>query len=291
MIPPGIKQAGLRAYKSYKARQTPDEVLAQCRENAELRNNFQGKRCFILASGSSINEQDLRPLADEYCIGMSMFFLHDKIQTIAPEFYVFAPNHPPYDFELPRQYLTGFNDRLDKRTKLFLGHRPYEYSFYQFLQRNPSAEPPDYTYINYSYSPGLTEKTDMDPSIWDISHRPFGVRTTFIAAIQIAAYLGFSEICLLGTDYDYLEQFEEEGVDHFYDDENGINEVRSSTKEEVFLGYHHSWKQFRLVKEYLSTRGQYIYNATAGGMLDVFPRVSLEAALEYDQLHSSEYDN
>jgi hypothetical protein len=129
----------------------------------------------------------------------------------------------------------------------------------------------------------------MNPSIWDISRRPFDIRTTFMMAIQVAAYLGFSEICLLGTDYDYLEQFDKDGVDRFYDDEKGINEVRSSTKEEIFYGYYQAWKEFRLIKEFLSSRDQYIFNATAGGMLDVYPRVPLEAALGEDQLYADEY--
>ena len=278
-LPPGVQDVARHVYGKIQARRAPDEVLSRCASNAELQDRFAGERCFILATGSSINQQDLRPLQDEFCIGMSMFFLHDNIETIDPEFYVFAPNHSPYDFQLPRKYIEGFNDRLSDETKLFIGHNNYEYSFYQYLQRNPESRPANYTYINYNGSQKFTEDTYDDPSIWDISSRPFGVRTTFLVALQVAMYLGFDEIVLLGTDYDYINYADEDRTKYFYDEDHGIDEDKEWTTEDLFRTYYESWREFRLIDDYLTSQGKTIYNASADSELDVFPEVPLESML------------
>jgi hypothetical protein len=91
---------------------------------------------------------------------------------------------------------------------------------------------------------------------------------------------------LLGCDHnyqihnDYLLNLSGSSNKHFYKDEDGVDdfEPRMST-EEFFLSYHIRWKQYRLMREYLESRGCYIYNATEGGILDVFPRVTLVGAL------------
>ena len=66
---------------------------------------------------------------------------------------------------------------------------------------------------------------------------------------------------------------------HFYEESQGISDVehlRQFTSEKWFEEYYFRWKQYRLMKEYLNHKGVFIYNATRGGMLDVFPRVVYE---------------
>jgi hypothetical protein len=40
------------------------------------------------------------------------------------------------------------------------------------------------------------------------------------------------------------------------------------------------WREYRHVREFALARGCRIYNATRGGFLDVFPRVTYEKLLE-----------
>src|SRR5262245_9249216 len=64
-------------------------------KNAALRNQHQGERVFLLATGPSIKKQTLRPLQHENCIALSNFYVHPDFQLIKPRFYVLPLYHEP----------------------------------------------------------------------------------------------------------------------------------------------------------------------------------------------------
>jgi hypothetical protein len=68
-------------------------------KNRLLKGMGKGKRAFLLAAGSSINQKNLKPLAGEDCFSISNFYLHNDIQTINPAFHGFAPYHEPLILE------------------------------------------------------------------------------------------------------------------------------------------------------------------------------------------------
>jgi hypothetical protein len=86
------------------------------------------------------------------------------------------------------------------------------------------------------------------------------------SAMQIAYYMGFHRVCLLGCDCDY-------GLDssRFHFDGSLIDNPAGSTRTwgNIFLQYALHYEQFL-------ANGREVVNCTVGGKLEVFPRVSLE---------------
>lgn len=280
-VPPGFRSLGRRAWEGrwlgYGPSLAMQELFAR---NIKFRNIYEGQRCFILATGPSINKQDLRPLKNEICFAVSMFFLHKGVREIDPLYHVHAPNHAPHGFEVPQKAFDGFNEFYSDRTTIFLGHTPYKYSLFNFLEQNPQFKKDNIHYLNYYHSPALDESNYNNPDIWDITRALFSPRSVVYCAIQIAAYMGFRYIYLMGCDYNYLLHVARGSSMHFYEDGKGPDESKYwRSTEEFYLAYHRAWKQYRLMREYLEPKGCYIYNATAGGLLDVFPRVTLPEAL------------
>lgn len=247
--------------------------------NSQFKNKHKGERVFILASGPSIQTQDLKPLNKENCIAVSHFHLHKDIQIINPRYHILAPQHAPFNFDDSSKYFKDFKKAYNKEnTHIFLGITNYKYNYLELLKTHPELILPDINYIDYSKSAQLDEDNVYDDLIWDISKNPFGLRTVIYGAIQLAAYMGFKEIYLLGCDHDYLNDISRTTNHHFYEEEKGIsdkNHLEQFTRERWFLEYYMRWKQYRLMKEYAETKGFKIYNATNGGMLDVFERVEL----------------
>ena len=98
----------------------------------------------------------------------------------------------------------------------------------------------------------------------DISICSYDEETVVIHAIQLALYLGFKEIYLLGTDCNY-NQTKQYAINH-------------GKKVDKFLG-NKMIKSYSVVKKYEKIFGFKVYNATRGGMLDIFPRVNLDDLL------------
>ena len=109
-----------------------------------------------------------------------------------------------------------------------------------------------------------------------------GGGTITYAAIQIAAYMGFSEIYLLGVDHNYASS-------SFKDNKVSANDVAGSYFEGMPTNIKmtkpntdNSTRSFIKAKEYGDSHGIKIYNSTRGGKLEVFPRKSLEEVIGHE---------
>jgi len=282
-LPAGI-QAVIEREQARRASNPCAAMEALFARNRKFHNIHRGKRCFVLGSGPSIQKQNLKPLRNETCFAGSHFFLHKDIRVIDPLYHVDAPAHPPfYDgFDALRKLsFERFDKFYSERTIYFFGHSPYEYSVYNFLKRNPQFKKENVYYLNYCQSTQLDESNYKNPDLWDISKPLFQPRSVIYCAIQVAAYMGFEKIYLLGCDHDYLLQVTRRRSTHFYEDEEGLDDSAGwLSTEDFFLAYHLRWKQYRLMQSYLESRECHIYNATEGGLLDVFQRVSLDEVLK-----------
>ncbi len=285
LLPAGAADAIRRRVGSQAARRPKGLPSAIVAANRELRNIHAGQRCFILATGPSVQTQDLTGLAGEVCIAVSHFFLHKDIDRIDPAYHVVAPYHPPFDFQTLRILFDGFSERYDDRVTYLMGHTPYEHSVWNFLGANPGCRRERMYFVDYTDSVQLSEDDCRRPEVWDLDGRPFEPRTVIYTAIQAAAYMGFSEIYLLGCDHDYLNDTTRVTNHHFYREEEGVSDAEhlsAFTTERWFKEYYFRWMQYRLMRDHLDSRGVTIYNATAGGMLDVFGRVDLADVLAGD---------
>jgi tetratricopeptide (TPR) repeat protein len=131
------------------------------------------------------------------------------------------------------------------------------------------------------HDPSFTnEGEDIDisnhvPAPWSVS----------VMALEIALFMGFSEIYLLGCDHDWILHVGESR--HFYQEEAhalvraGLNEWADVPEEGYLEGQCQHlinlWQQYKALKRIARGRGIQIINATQGGLLDVFPRVTLES--------------
>jgi len=266
--------------KKCDQRLSVDEDLFKA--NEVFYGKHKGERCFILATGPSINNQDLRALRNEVCLAVGLFFLHDDISTIQPMYQLQPPNHPPFTFDNLEKYYQQASIRNMHAPHYFIGHREYEFATVRFLAENRHICPKNYSYINYHNAPYIDEHNLKDPTLWDMCGNPFAARTVVYMAIQMALYMGFSEIYLHGVDHDYLHDVNRVENHHFYPEEEGHSDVEllsQFTTERWFKEYYFRWRDYRLMQTYLKEQGVSIYNATRGGMLDVFPRVTLEHLL------------
>lgn len=277
-LPPRVKTTLKNAYGSLMTAFLPAEIRSLFLRNEIFKDIHAGERCFILATGPSINRQDLRPLSKEICIAVSEFYLHPDVDIICPSYHVEAPNHFPYDYEVIQRSFENYEKLYKKDVTYFFGHTPYKYSRLNFLKRHPEYDSQYFYHLNYGYSLLLNDSNYDKKSQWDLTKRLFGVNSVIFTAIQVAVFMGFSTIYLLGCDHNHLSDVERGRSSHFYPDSKGVTDDRSEwpTTEQLLYSLHTRWGQYRLIQKFLEKTGQEVLNATAGGMLDVFPRVTLE---------------
>lgn len=261
LLPPGLTRI-LQRWRADLAVGTAGR--AQLRANRALRGRHAGQRGFILCSGPSIKTQDLKPLRAECCLGVSNFFVHPDYAHINPRYHCIAPLHPPFTAADGVRWFREMEAPLAGR-ELFLGlgEQPLVTANRLFPQ----------TPVHYLALAGPWR----DPLALDrVLPRPQSVS---IMALLVALELGFSEIYLIGTDHTSINlQTGGYAYSHFYTGKknNALGEQPAPPDlESEFESYVTLWRQYKAVRAAAERRGIQIYNATNGGLLDLFPRVDL----------------
>lgn len=212
-----------------------------------LKDIHKKERCFIIGTAGSLNKEDLLKLSDEYTFGVNALCLWFKEFDVLTNYFVMSD---------PVVYEKLQDDIPDsKKCKVFISE-----GIRQNNQRRSSQVvfPVDFhnVYMTKQKRKKFTNRVDL--ASYDGS-------TVVLHAIQLAVYLGFKEIYLLGVDCNYAKD-----AKSWYAIDHGIRDKSSDT-----AGYR-MIRDFERIKDYTDQWGVEIYNASRGGMLEVFPRVDLD---------------
>jgi len=235
----------------------------------KLRNRYAGKRCFIMGNGPSINRMDLGLLKNEVVWGFNKcYLLFDKINW-RPMFYV------TNDKRLTA-HIASEIDQLVRQTDTCTFFFPSHYHQLGIIQPYSNT----YWFLEI---PWRNEQDHVTPFFSkDPSQYVSSAATVTIAGLQLAAYLGFNPIYLIGCDTAYsipdtVLYEDSEGHDivstsdndpnHFSPDYSGRGDKWTMPDVELMI------YQYEQSKTALDEMGIHVYNATFGGKLEVFPRI------------------
>lgn len=219
-----------------------------------LNNRFKGERCFIIATGPSLTNEDILKLRNEYTFSMNAMCLKYEELNWKPSFYGIQDKGV---FEkLKEDIINSDVDYMfiDERYRKVLPDKPNYYFF-----------PRDAVYNAFdAYNRNIYKaKFSNDPTI--IVYDGF---TIACSLLQIAIYLGFDEIYLLGCDCNYRNN----GSNYFADHGHRPADFEKAG-DRMFAGY-------KAAKDFADRHNVRIYNATRGGMLEIFERVNLDNIIE-----------
>lgn len=224
---------------------------------AGMRNSRSGKRCFIVGSGPSLTVDQLEAIKDEDCFGANRIYkMFEKTQW-RPKYYV-------------------IQDKYDS-TKGIYENLSVEYLFVSDFywkehgMANPSA-------ICYHINRALRQTSDL-PFSEDCSKFVQAASTVTFTMIQLACYMGYSEIYLIGMDHTYANVTNDKGViiqknnvkSHAFEDEK---------PNEVVANIAYMEDAYRTARTYCEAHNIKIYNATIGGALEVFERTDFWKLVE-----------
>lgn len=236
---------------------TRNVLTAEGRDNAKRLRGFRdiasGERCVIIGNGPSLNQTDLSLLKSETTFGLNRIYLmYDKLG--------FTPTYHVVVNQLVIEQCAADFQRVE--CPLFTTARNAKY-----LRggKNP---------IFLGNRAGPLFSRDVENGIWE------GATVTYVA-MQLAFYMGFREVVLVGVDHNFVSKgpahqvVESQGADQNHFDPN-------------YFGKGFKWQlpdlersevAYRLAKAAFEADGRRIVDATVGGKLTVFDKTTLAEAL------------
>ena len=284
---PEVLQWYLGVWNSFnKAKVKRQQVVnGQAAKNRQLKDLYVGKRCFIVGNGPSLKKQDLTLLENEYCFCCNFMALTPAYLQIKPEFYVLAdPN-----FFTSDKGIAILNEMLKS------GHVPEVFV-------------PSYQSHNWDCS------KDIQPLIESGKLHTYPIAGVFMKdtafrcdmasgispaftvtqhAAMIAAYMGFSEIYLLGCDGTgikenvnyWLNTWSDDA--HFYESKPTPSDGKPQKSAEalyqemsdIYEGHTRIIQGYKCLELMCNKSGIRLYNATEGGIINFLPTCTLSDAL------------
>ena len=141
-----------------------------------LRDQFSGCRCVVIGNGPSINRMDLSMLRGEYTFGMNRIYL----------------KYPEWGFEtdvlacVNGTVISQFWDDFKEVNAV---------KFFNWRHAKLQSEDPNALLLGSR--PGVTPKGDLEKGMYNSGY------TVTNTCLEIAYYLGFSEVILIGVDHSY----------------------------------------------------------------------------------------
>jgi len=216
------------------------------------------ERCFIIGGGPSLNKMDLTLLRNEVTFGVNGIFLIFGKMGFKPTYYVVVDN-------LVCEDRASIINGLNGMTKLF----PLERS--NAIKRDPNT-----IFM-------LQEKAKHYPGFsTDISKCIYGGSTVTYTNMQIAYYMGFKNVYLIGMDHNYVlpSQYEMDRVKNLPSEITNLEDDHNHFHPDYF-GHGFRWHDpdldkmeaaYKKAKDIFEASGRKIYNATVGGKLEIFQR-------------------
>jgi hypothetical protein len=238
------------------------ETVADAPVLASFRDRHVGERVVIIGNGPSLNQLDLSLLKSEFTIAVNGIFYAADQMGFAPSYYVVEDT-------------AVMRDNLQQIIDYEAGHK-----FFPSIYRPMVGDHPNVSY--FMMNRGFYEPTSPDFCVprfsTDAAHHMFSGQSVTLINLQLAYYLGFQEVVLIGMDFSYTippDAVVEGDVitsasadpNHFHPDYFGPGKVWKDPKLDRVLA------NYALAKTIYEADGRRIVNATAGGQLELFERV------------------
>ena len=255
----------IKKYIPNKFLEQPGYFRRDAKRIKALKDKFKGQRCFIVGNGPSLNKIDLSKFDNEYSFAVNSIFFKTKEMGYKPSFYVVE------DIQVIR-------DNIDE-----INEYECDYMFFPSAQKQKFKKGENRYFLNQDHSFYIPTSTYFETPRFskDLSKEAFCGQSVTIVNLQLAYYLGFTEVYLVGMDFSYVIpksakingtviESTEDDVNHFHPDYFGKGKKWHDPK------LHNVLKSYKLAKLMYEMDGRKILNATVGGNLDVFDRVDFK---------------
>jgi hypothetical protein len=227
-----------------------------------LKDKYKGKRVFIIGNGPSLNQMPLYLLEGEYTMAFNRFNLMFERLNWLPQFYMVTDDLVVKDMH--QQINQEILPLVDYA--FFPDIHPSHVEFDKYIDHRENV-----CWLN-------TDKPEFRTDL------PYcGINKTVVnGAIQVAAFLGFTEIYLLGVDMTFADQkVKKINSRNWEADEHDPNhfDPRYFGKGHKYHNptVHEMLEKFDEARNFFEKRDVQIYNAGYGGKLEAFKRVNFDS--------------
>ena len=225
----------------------------------KFKDIHRGERCFVILTGPSLTLSDVNLLKNEVTFAVNSCIKLFSKTSWRPNYYVMTD-------KLVYQSIGKELENSDLSSPIF-----YSRNGIGTQIKKKNALPFKSLYFHHFINFITGGRTTLGWSN-DINKGIADAPSCVYAVMQIANYMGFKEVYVIGADCNYSLPNQHSEVAGY------IPKVKISKN-----AGNHVLKAWRSIKKHLPSTKKLVFNSTRGGMLELFPRVTLEKALNKEE--------
>lgn len=234
------------------------------------------KRCFIIGNGPSLRIEDLEKLCDDVTFACNTIYAIYDSTDWRPNYYITGDtvlcDRILANKENVKEIIAGCEAAfLGVVGKGFEFRDDNELQMIYYLRREHKRD----------------ENTQLPCFSDDCSEVVYNSSMVTYVMLQLAVYMGFKQIYLLGMDFTFSHEYHKDGTIEIKNVINHMEQIEKIDKtfhqavEDLHGSYYLADMDSQLegylaAKKFADEHGIKIYNATRGGRLEVFDRVNFD---------------
>ena len=237
----------------------------------ELHDRHRGETVVIVGNGPSLNETDLDLLSGVATFAVNGIFYADDRLPDPVTYYVVEDT-------------SVFRENTEEIKAYHTSHKLFPTLYRRDFTPDELTPETGFFRMNAGFY-GRGTGTECHPRFsFDVRQRVYCGQSVTLMNLQLAYWMGFSRVVLIGMDFSYT----------IPDDVDRKGDVLTSNSDDVnhfhkdYFGKGKTWKDpkldrvlvnYSLARDIYEADGREIVNATVGGNLDLFPRMTLADAV------------
>lgn len=232
---------------------------------SDLRDQYAGRRAFIIGNGPSLRMADLDALDGEICFGANRIYLAFPHTRWRPTFLA---------AEDPLMIRGSLEELAELELIRFFPEDARRY----FARWKSSTFPMLFLPYFHPSSPRFSR---------NILHRVYWGGTVVFSLMQLAWHMGIRELYLIGMDHSFMMEEDGGHPQQAIQDRGEVNHFHPAYRKSGEFWYPPdvAWQEesFVVARQVFEASGGKIRNATRGGKLEVFERVDFDALVSEER--------
>ncbi|MBR4677174.1 MAG: DUF115 domain-containing protein [Bacteroidales bacterium] len=223
-----------------------------------LREQYQGKRCFIICNGPSLKAEDLTKIHENGDVS----FACNKIDKIFPK----TPWRPTFYTVADEGYQRSLLKTMQVVDSLCQFYRTDSYLTTRKIKDRK---------VIWLNTDGNKKYLDEPKFADNVTEKIYAIGTTTFMLMELAVHMGFKEIYITGCDNSYGINIQKDGSivktgqQSYFEGMDKKTQGLSAAVWQMNIAYE-------CAKKYADSNGIKIFNATRGGHLEIFDRVDFD---------------
>lgn len=222
----------------------------------QFHNKYINERCFIVCTGPSLTIEDINLLKNEFTFSVNSIVKLLPNVDWKPTFYAIQDSNV-FNFYKDNKEFNSIENKFISNNILEQNNIVGDFILFPLDLLD---------HMNYKKKGSFTTK--FSSNSYEIVYD--GGSVTY-SVLQLAYYMGFRKIYLLGCDCNYSDKYA-----HFMiskDDKEDYTIIGDNPELRMLIAYNEAYK-------FTKKSDLEIYNCTRGGKLEIFPRVKLEDVIK-----------